>query len=96
MARTVTLSIVARNSTGHVAVATARVFINEPPVIESVTIDPPVVRPGGQARVTVTARDPEDDPLTFDLRVSEGVIERTAEPNVFIWRAPDGRVESIL
>jgi len=95
MAKTVTLSIIARSSTGHVALATAKV-INEPPVIESVTVDPPVVRAGGTARVTVVARDPEGDPLTFNLRVSEGRIEPTAEPNVFIWRAPDAHAESIV
>ena len=96
MAKTVTLSIIARSSTGHVALATAKVFINEPPLIESVTVDPPVVRAGGTARVTVVARDPEGDPLTFNLRVSEGRIEPTAEPNVFIWRAPDAHAESIV
>ncbi len=94
MAKTVTLSVIVRSSTGHVALATAKVFANEPPIIESVTIDPPVIRAGGQARVTVIARDPEDDPLTFDLRVSEGMIERTAEPNVFIWHAPGAQAAS--
>ena len=87
MARSVQLRISVRDSVGNVSVIDAQGFINEPPVIEQVLIDPPVLRPGHLARITILAKDPEDEPMAFEVHASEGTIERTDQPNVFIWRA---------
>jgi len=35
----------------------------------------------------VLARDPENEPLTYEVVASEGTVEPTDVPNVFIWRA---------
>ncbi len=88
MAKAVTFSVTVRDTVGNVSIADARGAIDEPPVIEHVIIDPPVVPSGGLARVTIVARDPENDELRFEVRASEGTLEATPEPNVFLWRAP--------
>ncbi len=88
--KTVTFTIVARNPRGDVALATARSFVDEPPIIEAVIVDPPLVRAGGAARLTVIARDPENAVLTFTVAASDGTIEATVDPTVFVWRAPGG------
>ncbi|MDR7586093.1 MAG: hypothetical protein QN158_10985 [Armatimonadota bacterium] len=88
MAKVVTFNIMVRDAVGNVSVTGATGAIDEPPIIERVVVDPPVAPSGGEARVTVIARDPENDVLTFEVLASEGTIEPTSEPNVFIWRAP--------
>ncbi len=88
MAKGVTFSVTVRDAVGNVSVADARGAIDEPPIIDHVIIDPPMVPSGGLARVTIVARDPENDALTFEIRASEGTLEPTSEPNVFLWRAP--------
>jgi hypothetical protein len=88
MAKAVSFSVTVRDAVGNVSVADARGAIDEPPVIDHVIVDPPVVPSGGVARVTIVARDPENDLLTFEVQASEGTLEETGEPNVFLWRAP--------
>ncbi len=87
MAKPIQIRITVRDAAGSTSVIDATGYVNEPPVIDNVVIDPPVVRPGSVARVTVLAHDPENEALTFEVVASEGVIERTDQPNVFLWRA---------
>ena len=88
MAKEVTFSVTVRDAVGNVSVVDARGAVDEPPIIDHVIVDPPMVPSGGLARVTIIARDPENDALTFEVRASEGMMEETSEPNVFLWRAP--------
>lgn len=87
MAKTVQLRISVRDAAGNVTVMDAVGYVNEPPVIDEVIIDPPMVLAGNVARITILARDPENEPLTFQVSASDGTIEPTDQPNVFIWRA---------
>jgi hypothetical protein len=87
MAKPVQLRISVRDAAGNVTVYEATGYVNEPPIIEQVVMDPPVTRPGGMVRITIIARDPENEPLTYEVIPSEGTIEATDQPNVFIWRA---------
>lgn len=87
MAKSIQLRISVRDAAGNLSVIDATGYVNEPPVIENVIIDPPMVLPGSLARVTVLARDPENEPLTYEVVASEGTVEPTDVPNVFIWRA---------
>ncbi len=87
MAKPIQIRISVRDAAGNVSVIDAMGYVNEPPVIDNVIIDPPVVLAGSVARVTVLAHDPENEALTFEVVASEGVIERTDQPNVFLWRA---------
>jgi hypothetical protein len=87
MAKTVQLRISVRDAAGNVTVIDAAGYVNEPPVIDEVIIDPPMVLAGNVARITILARDPENEPLTFQVAASDGTIEPTDQPNVFLWRA---------
>ncbi len=87
MAKSIQLRISVRNAAGNLTVIDATGYVNEPPVIENVIIDPPMVLPGSLARITVLARDPENEALTYEVVASEGTVEPTDVANVFIWRA---------
>jgi hypothetical protein len=87
MAKSVQLRISVRDAAGNVTVLDAVGYVNEPPVIDQVIIDPPVVLAGNVARITILARDPENEALAFEVAASEGSIEPTEQPNVFVWRA---------
>ena len=87
MAKPIQIRISVRDAAGNTSVIDAMGYVNEPPVIDNVIIDPPMLLPGSVARVTVLAHDPENEALTFEVVASEGVIERTDQPNVFLWRA---------
>ncbi len=88
MAKEVTFSVTVRDAVGNVSVVDARGAVDEPPIIDHVIVDPPMVPSGGLARVTFIARDPENDALSFEVRASEGRMEETSQPDVFLWRAP--------
>jgi hypothetical protein len=45
-----------------------------------------MVLAGQTARITILARDPENEQLQYEVVPSEGTIEPTDQPNVFIWR----------
>jgi hypothetical protein len=49
---------------------------NRPPTM-SCSVDPSSVRPGGRVRVTATASDPDNDPLTFAWQSSGGQVSGT-------------------
>jgi hypothetical protein len=70
------------------APASVDVRVNQAPIIDSVVVDPPVVNPGGVALVTILARDPDGDPISYEVTADVGTIEPTAQPNVFRYRAP--------
>jgi hypothetical protein len=87
MAKPIQLRISVRDQAGNVTVIDATGYVNEPPVIDQVIVDPPMVLPGNAARITILARDPEGEALAFEVAASEGTIEPTDQANVFIWRA---------
>lgn len=62
---------------------------NQPPVIESLLANPPSVEPGGQSRITVSARDPEGDSLTYTWSATGGALSGTTGPDEKIWTAPN-------
>jgi hypothetical protein len=88
MAKRVHLTVRVRDQVGNVTVYEADGLVDEPPVIREVILDPPVVASGSATRVTIVAHDPEDLPLSYEVAASEGVVEATDQPNVFVWRAP--------
>lgn len=61
---------------------------NQPPIIESLIANPTSVQPGGQSRITVSARDPENDPLTYNWSASGGILSSTTGAGEKIWTAP--------
>jgi hypothetical protein len=58
-------------------------------VIEAVVLDPPIVHPGETATITIHAHDSHGGPLDYEVSASEGTVERTDEPNVFLWHVPE-------
>ena len=87
MAKRIHLHVKVRDAMGNVTVYDTAGLVDEPPVIHEVVFDPPMVAAGGSTRLTIRAHDPEDEALTYEVVASEGVIESTDQPNVFIWRA---------
>ncbi len=61
-------------------------------IIDAIIVDPPVISPGETARIIIHARSTHGGPLDFEVQVSEGVIEPTDEPNVFLWHVPERTV----
>jgi uncharacterized protein (DUF2141 family) len=63
---------------------------NNPPSISRVEITPSTVAAGGVATVTVSASDPDDDPLTFVFHVSGGIINPVGPVSIqsATWTAP--------
>lgn len=57
-------------------------------VITGITIDPGVIPEDGTATITIDARSAYGWPLEFELSASEGTIEPTSRPNVFLWHGP--------
>jgi hypothetical protein len=47
---------------------------NQNPAIASITADPGTLIPGGTASITVTATDPDGDPLTYSYTATGGTI----------------------
>jgi len=88
MAR-VDVTLVVRDAAGGVsAPKSVEVIVNDPPIIDGVTVDPPTVAPGGQAIITILAHDPEGDALTYEATASAGTITPGPGPNQFTFRAP--------
>lgn len=59
----------------------------EPPVISSLEVDPPTVKPQGTVTITVTAHDPEGDSLTYFYEPESGTI--SGHGDTVTWKAPD-------
>lgn len=57
-------------------------------LIRGVTVEPEVIPENGTATITIDARSARGWPLEFDLSASEGSIEATNRPNVFLWHGP--------
>ena len=67
-------------------------MVEEKPIkISAVTVEPPVIRADGTAKITVHARSDRGWPLEFYVSASEGVIEPTDVANVFLWHGPKSR-----
>jgi len=62
---------------------------NQPPVIESLVADPPTVEPGGQSRISVSAYDPDGDPLSYTWSATGGRLSSTTGPRDKTWTAPN-------
>ncbi len=56
--------------------------------INGITVDPEVIPEHGTATITIDARSARGWPLEFDLSASDGSIEPTSRPNVFLWHGP--------
>jgi hypothetical protein len=83
------ITVVAVDALGaRSAPATVEVRVNQAPVIDTVTVDPPRVNPGGEALITIVARDPDNDALTYEVTADVGSIEATTQPHIFRYRAP--------
>lgn len=67
--------------------------INEPPVIDSFSVQPAVVRVGEQARAVVQAHDPDGDRLVYDWFASAGcTIEAVRDGHAIVTCAVAGTV----
>ncbi|MDD3493832.1 MAG: PKD domain-containing protein, partial [Candidatus Thermoplasmatota archaeon] len=62
---------------------------NQPPTITSLEADPGTVHLGGQSRISLSAHDPENDPLTFSWSCSGGTLSGNSGPEDKIWTAPN-------
>jgi len=60
---------------------------NDPPVISNLVANPSSVKPGETSTVTVTASDPEGDPLTYAWTANGGGIQ-SESGNGAVWKAP--------
>ncbi len=62
-------------------------------LVKGVTVEPEVIPEDGTAIITIDARSVRGWPLEFDLSASEGSIEPTSRPNVFLWHGPKSPVK---
>ena len=67
---------------------------NQPPVITSVTAEPPKVVPGGTSTITCAATDPDGDNLSYTWSVTGGTFSRAEE--VILWQAPEADGEFVI
>ena len=77
----------------HVAGAVTETEANRAPTV-SASCDPCEVAPGGEVRLSATASDPDDDPLTYAWTAPEGGFAGAADGATARWTAParTGRV----
>lgn len=67
-------------------------MVNEKPIkISAVTVEPLVIRADGTAMITVHAHSDRGWPLEYEVSASEGFIEPTEAPNIFLWHGPKSR-----
>ena len=58
-----------------------------PPVIDSVTVNPQSAPAGTLRTITISAHDPQGQPLTYTCKVGSVDAQPTAQPNVFTFVA---------
>ena len=87
----VTIRVVVSDGRGGTASAVVTVEVVQPnwPPTVTASCDPCVVAPGGEARLTATASDPEDDPLTYSWSAPQGGFIGAVDAATARWRAPD-------
>jgi hypothetical protein len=66
----------------------AQVGGNQPPAIISLTANPATVNTGNTSTITVTTKDPENDPLTCSWSASGGTLSATTGCGSVTWAAP--------
>jgi hypothetical protein len=83
----VQIHVVVTDPVGNRTVFVAPPLIqNDPPVIDSVTVDPLIVpSQGGEAVITVSAHDPEGEPIMIAVSADVGTITQES-PTTFRWR----------
>jgi hypothetical protein len=67
---------------------------NDPPEITSFKVSPLSVKPGGEVNVSVTANDPEDDTIFYDMTASGGQVAGTGPE--WVWTAPQSEAIYVL
>jgi len=65
---------------------TMEVKVNQPPVIESLTAEPPVVKQGKSTTIECVASDPDDDKLSYQWVATKGNI--SGQGSIVTWTAP--------
>lgn len=73
-----------RERKGGIAIATE----DKPITIKGISVEPATIPEAGSATIRIDARSMRGWPLEFEVRASEGTIEPTEEPNVFLWHGP--------
>lgn len=66
---------------------TMKVQVNQPPVVESLTAEPPVVKQGESTTIVCVASDPDGDELSYQWVATKGNI--SGQGSTVIWTGPD-------
>ena len=61
---------------------------NQSPTINSLTADPTTVSPGGTSKISVSASDPDGDPLSYTWSTTGGSLSSNTGPGPVTWYAP--------
>ena len=85
-AYTITVKVTDSRRGEATAQLTLDVAVNHPPVIESLTADPPAVNRGRTSTIECVASDPDDDELSYSWSTEEGDI--SGQGATVTWAAP--------
>jgi len=86
-AHTITVKVTDSRRDEATAQLTLDVAVNHPPVIESLTANPPVVNQGQTSTIECVASDPDDDELSYLWSTEQGNI--SGQGATVTWTAPD-------
>ncbi len=62
---------------------------NQPPIINSIVANPGTVSTGGTSTISVSASDPEGDPLSYSWLANGGTLSSSTGPGPITWTAPN-------